>query len=303
MQILYILGRGRGGSTVLANVLGEIEGFFSAGEVRYLWDPVVVRHSSCGCGAAIDECPVWSKVLAALSDVDLERVVSWQHAIVRESNTFRLLSQRRRYTWDALENYAAVTSRLYRTIQEVTGCEVIVDSSKRPSYAAFIKVLKGCDPYFVHLIRDPRASAYSWHARSYASAHGNEVTRRNALDSTIRWDLLNAGSEAVRKRAGRDSFMRLRYEDFVAAPRERVRDICSLLARPDAELPFIDERTVMLSPNHTIAGNPSRFSTGELVLRDTGEWRERQRALSRWVATAVALPMLRRYGYGLRPSA
>ena len=302
MRILYILGRGRGGSTVLANVLGEIEGFFSAGEVRYLWDPVVVRQSACGCGHAIGECPVWSKVLAELSDVDLDRVVAWQHDIVRECNTPRLLRRGAKRRWASLENYAAVTSRLYRTIQAVTGCEVVVDSSKRPSYAAFIEMLQDCDPYFVHLVRDPRASAYSWQTRRYASAQGNEVTRRNALDSTLRWDLLNVGSELLRWRAGRGHFMRLRYEDFVNGPLDRVRDICNLIGEPDAELPFVDPRTVVLKPNHTIAGNPSRFATGQLVLRDTGEWRLGQDRLSRWVATAVALPLLRHYGYGIRPA-
>jgi hypothetical protein len=57
----------------------------------------------------------------------------------------------------------------------------------------------------------------------------------------------------------------------------------------------------MLGVNHTIAGNPSRFQTGRLVLRDTGEWRTQQRAFSRWVATAVAFPFLRRYGYCANP--
>ena len=302
MKILYILGRGRGGSTILANVLGEIEGFFSAGEVRYLWDPVVVRQSACGCGQPIGECPVWSRVLAALTDIDLEEVVSWQHAIVRERNTPRLMRRTRKHYWAALEGYASVTSRLYRTIQAVTGCKVVVDSSKRPSYAAFIKLLEGCDPSFVHLVRDPRASAYSWHTRRYASAHGREVTRRNALDATLRWDLLNLGSELLRKKDGGASFLRLRYEDFVASPRASVQEICDLVAETEADLPFVDERTVVLTTNHTIAGNPSRFATGELVLRDTAEWRARQNAYSRWVATAVALPLLHRYGYGIRPA-
>ena len=301
MRVLYILGRGRGGSTVLANVMGEIPGFFSAGELRYLWDPVVVRHSSCGCGRAIDECPVWSRVLDSLRDVDLDQVVSWQHEIVRESNTLRLLHPERAKDWPALRNYARVTARLYETIQDVTGCEVIVDSSKRPSYAAFIRALVGCDPYFVHLIRDPRASAYSWQTRRYASAHGNEVRRRNALDSTIRWNLLNVGSELVRRTVGNDRFLRLRYEDFVAEPVARVKDICRLIGDECRNGPFMTEHSVMLGTNHTIAGNPSRFSTGEMVLRDPGEWRTSQKAWSRWIATAVALPLLRHYGYGIKP--
>lgn len=302
MRILYILGRGRGGSTVLANVIGEIPGFFSAGEVRYLWDPVVVRHSACGCGQAIDECPVWSRVLAALDDVDLDQVVGWQHEIVKEANTLRLLNPKRSARWHALKSYAEVTARLYKTIEHVTGCNVIVDSSKRPSYAAFIRALGDCDPYFVHLIRDPRASAYSWHTRRYASAHGNEVKRRNAFDSTVRWNLLNVGSELVRRAVGGDRFLRMRYEDFVKEPIERVRDICSLIGDQCLELPFTGEHSVRLSANHTIAGNPSRFSTGDMVLRDTGEWLGGQGVAARLVSTVVALPLLRHYGYGIRPA-
>ncbi|MGH2806089.1 MAG: sulfotransferase [Actinomycetota bacterium] len=300
MKVLYILGRGRSGSTILGNVIGAVPGFFSAGELRYLWDPVVIWQSPCGCGVPIAECAVWATILGRLDDVDLEQVVAWQHEIVRETNIYRLLDARGGRSWPALRRYAAVTERLYRTIVDVTGCDVIVDSSKRPSYAAFIRRLEDCDPYFIHLARDPRASAYSWLGRRYVSPHGGEVPRRNAIDSTLRWNLLNLGSETLLKRVAGERQMYLRYEDFVAAPLETVTDVCALVGESDRPLPFIDERTVMLDANHTIAGNPSRFSSGRLELRDTAEWRTQQDRVSRWLATVVALPYLRRYGYSMR---
>lgn len=300
MKVLYILGRGRSGSTILANVLGEVDGFFSAGELRTLWDPVVARRAACGCGRPIFECDVWSRVLDHVSDIDVDQVVRWQHEIVRESNVPRLIRARRGRPWAALDGYAEVTSRLYRAIQEVTGCTVIIDSSKRPSYAAFIRLLAGCDPYFVHLARDPRASAYSWASRRYESVHGDEVKRRKAFDATVRWDMLNIGSEAVLRKVPRDHRLRLRYEDFARAPQTAVRQILALVGEAESRLPFLDERTVVLYRNHTIAGNPSRFRTGPLVLEDKAEWRTQQDLFSRWVATAVALPFLRRYGYSLR---
>ena len=37
-RVLYILGWGRSGSTVLGNILGEVDGFFCAGELHYLWE-------------------------------------------------------------------------------------------------------------------------------------------------------------------------------------------------------------------------------------------------------------------------
>ena len=299
MKVLYILGRGRSGSTILANVLGEVPGFFSAGELRVLWDPVIARNAPCGCGVVVTECPLWSVVLSRLRDVDPSDVARWQHEIVRESNIFRLL-RKDASDWHTLQDYARVTNRLYKEIQDVTGCSVIIDSSKRPSYGAFLRLLEDGDPYYVHLARDPRASAYSWQSRRHESIHGDEVKQRNAVDSTVRWNLLNIGSEVLLKRVGSDHGAHLRYEDFVARPRATVQELCDLVGTGSVELPFLDDRTVELGPNHTIAGNPSRFSTGRLEIRDTQEWKTKQDATSRWLATAVALPFLRRYRYRVR---
>lgn len=299
MKVLYVLGRGRSGSTIFGNVLGELEGFFCGGEIRFLWDPVVVRSSSCGCGSVVFECPVWSNVLARLTDVDVAEVARWQHEIVKEHNTVRLLRHRRGRAWHALESYAGVMRRLYDALAAVTGARVIVDTSKRPSYAAFLGTLDEFDPCYVHLVREPHASAYSWRSRKYASAQGDrEVRRRSALGSTVRWDLLNLGSEAVLRRAGAARSLRVRYEDFVAAPRSTVDAARALVGERSGRSPFLDEHTVALGVNHTIAGNPSRFSTGTLVLEDRSEWRERQSRLDRWITTAVAFPFLHRYGYG-----
>ncbi|MEA2517788.1 MAG: hypothetical protein QOG16_1626 [Actinomycetota bacterium] len=299
MKLLYVLGRGRSGSTVFANVLGELDGFFSGGEIRSFWDPVVVRESTCGCGAPIRECEVWSHALHRLADVDIEEVSAWQHDIVREHQTYKLLRYRRTRRWTSLERYAGVMSRLYDALAEVTGARVIVDSSKRPSYAAFLRTVPGLDPYYIHLVREPRASAYSWLSRRHESSQGggHEVTRRGALDATLRWDLLNLGSDAIIRRTGANHAMRIRYEDFVARPRQHVDLARILLNEPQGPSPFVNDHTVRLGINHTIAGNPSRFVTGTIHLEDRREWRQAQTRIDRWITTAVALPFLRRYGY------
>ena len=51
---------------------------------------------------------------------------------------------------------------LYRAIATVTGARVIVDSSKLPSYLAVLRGVDGLDVRTVHLVRDPRAAAFSW---------------------------------------------------------------------------------------------------------------------------------------------
>lgn len=301
VKVLYIMGRGRGGSTILANVLGELEGFFSVGEVRYLWDPVLAHNASCACGQVLADCPVWSQVLAWLADIDPDEVARWQRDVVRERNTYRLLRYARDGTWELLEAYAVVMARVYRAVADATAASVIVDSSKRPSYAALVRLLPECDPHYVHLVRDPRASAYSWRHRTHASVYGEgeEVLRRNALDSTLRWDVLNFEAEAVLRRVPKDRVTRVRYEDFVAAPRAVTAQIAEFVGENPEPSPFVDERAVVLRPNHMVAGNPSRLVAGKLLIEDGGEWRTHQSALDRWISTAIAVPYLHRYGYPL----
>lgn len=303
IKILYVLGRGRSGSTFFANVLGQHDGFFSAGELRYLWDPVLTNRASCACGEPFSTCPVWSKVLDRLKDVSVEEAAGWQRAVVSERNLPRLLRYRGDGSWPALDAFTSVMKRIYDALGEATGASVIVDSSKRPSYAAVVRLLENHDLYCVQMVRDPRASAYSWATRRHRSVfgQGKEVTRRNAFDSTLRWDVLNLEAEVLLRYLSPERRMRLRYEDFVAEPRATSARLTAFVGENDAGSPFIDQHTVKLGLNHTIAGNPSRFATGELVVQDAGEWRTHQKTLDRRITTAVALPYLRRYGYPLRP--
>jgi hypothetical protein len=300
MKVLYVIGRGRGGSTILANVLGEVDGFFSAGEVRTLWDPIVSKGGRCGCGLTADECSVWSHVIKG---VDAPRAAVLQREVVRERNLPRIMMHRRGRRYPAVDSFGEVMHDVYSRLTEVTHASVIVDSSKRPSYAAFLATVPGVTVYHVHLVRDPRASAHSWKRRVHESATpGEEVRQRGALDSTLRWDVLNLEAEILRGSQRSERFVRLRYEDFVARPRSTVEELIAFVGENVVPTAFIDDRTVQMGVNHNVAGNPSRTVTGTVEIRERDDWVDEQRATDRWIATAVAAPFLTRYGYPVRLS-
>jgi hypothetical protein len=114
----------------------------------------------------------------------------------------------------------------------------------------------------------------------------------------------NLAAEALAREVGPDRFLRVRYEDLIDDPRETVRRIVTMAREPDAELPFVDDRTVRLRANHTVSGNPDRFTTGSVSLRSDDRWRGAQRRIDRWGTVALTAPLMLRYGYPLRvPSA
>ncbi len=309
MKVLYILGAGRSGSTLLGNVLGESEGYFHAGELRGIWGNGLVRGQSCGCGVPVPECPIWSAVVAAtFADPDVPRadaqtVQRWKLA-VRMRHTWRLLrgSPRRLSGWVELDAYTSVMAGLYRHLAEITGSAVVIDSSKRSSDGALLRLMPGVEPFYVHLVRDPRAVAFSWQRvkPSLGSPRLNDMPRFGASESTRYWTQLNIGAELIRRSHPPDRSMLVRYEDFILRPREITRSIAAMVGELVSDAPFVDERTVELRPNHTVGGNPDRLKHGPIRLRSDDEWVDRQTSGDRLKATAVAFPLLGRYGYPVR---
>jgi len=305
LKVVYIMGRGRSGSTIIANLLNELDGFFAVGELHNLWRRGLGKREACACGVPVPECEVWSKVMESMrapGDVPPARVVEWQTEVVRLRNTRKLLrkSQGRPTGWAALDAYARQLSSVYGAVAGVTGAAVVVDSSKRPEHGALLHLVADVDPYFIHLVRDPRAVAYS--GRRHRAGLDRELRRYGPVVSTFRWDKRNLASEAVRGHHQPNRSLQLRYEDFVTQPHSSLAAIVELLEEPSAKLPFTDDQEAELGVNHSLSGNPSRFQTGTVEIRPDEKWRGEQARKDRLASTAMALPWLHRYGYPIRPT-
>lgn len=297
MKVVYVAGYGRSGSTLLDNILGEIPGFFAAGELNHIWDRDLLDRRPCGCGEHVLRCEVWAPVLRRVfgrdpEPGDLDEVMDAQRQMWRVTETWRIL--RAAAPSAAVARYADFTSRIYSAIGTVTGSHTVVDSSKRPSLAAMLPHVAEADPYVVQLVRDPRAIAFSWQRRK------DELGTHTATYSTTRWLSWNLATDSVRKGMTGERSMLVRYEDFVTSPRAVISDLLTMAREDPGESPVGDDQTVTTGPNHAVAGNPNRFRTGAIKLRLDDEWRGKLSLRDRTVATAIALPLLRRYGYPVR---
>jgi hypothetical protein len=310
LKVLYVVGYGRSGSTILGNILGELDGVVHVGELRSFWGLGLLGRRVCGCGLPIRECELWARVVKAGFGSDGDRadprtVLDWQRDAVRLRNTRRLLrsSSGGSGGWASLDAYVPVATRLYGAISEATGARVIVDTSKHVADGALLPLLPGIDASFVHLVRDPRAVAYSWQRVVASPGEGRrqQMPRHGPFTTARAWTATNLGAEAILRRVGRRRGFTMRYEDFVAEPRPWSARAAELLGEDPGELPFVDDHTVRLGPNHTAGGNPSRLAGGAVRIRPDDEWRSRQPVVQRVIATAGTFPLLRRYGYPVWP--
>lgn len=296
VKVLCITGWCRNGSTILGNVAGEIPGFFHVGELHFLWKNAAGKgvNNLCGCGLALTECPLWSPILTlgmpeGLSfDEYAESVMRRQRACVRTRHTWRLL--RRGVNSDQVRAHAELMRRTFEAIVERTGARVIVDTTKIPGESALLPHIEGVTPYFVHLVRDPAAVAYSWREpKSYVYA-------MSAWKSTAYWDGFNLASHALTRRYPERSAF-LKYEDFIADPSGTVDSLLRLCGIEPSLNPMRGH-SVDLHTNHTVTGNPDRFRTGSTVIRDRDDgWKDGLPARAKLAAMAVSWPLSRRYGY------
>lgn len=63
IRVLYIAGFGRSGSTVLGTILGQVDGCFFGGELRFIWDRSFCKNGLCECGEHFTACDFWQDVV------------------------------------------------------------------------------------------------------------------------------------------------------------------------------------------------------------------------------------------------
>jgi hypothetical protein len=303
LDILYIGGFGRSGSTLVERCLGQLDGFCAAGEVRHVWERSIAESQLCGCKTPFRDCAFWRAVMdeafGGFERIDVEAMIALSRRVNRTRYIpYLALHPSRAYRAD-YARFAAALLPLYRAIQRVSGCRWLIDSSKEPSYALVLGALPGVRLSVVHLVRDSRAVAFSWmKEKEIPDVHWKRayMHRYSAAQSAAWWVTFNSLCHVVG--FGAERYVRVYYEDFARDPAAALTRMLTAIGEP-AALPFLHGRTATLAPNHTASGNPTRFLTGAVDIRPDAEWRASMAPRVRRLVTACTATHLLAYGYGL----
>lgn len=297
--VIYIGGWGRSGSTLLCRALGQLDGWIAVGEIRSIWQDGILGNYTCGCSAPFHECGFWRAVFdLAFDGMHADQA---EHMIRAQAlmPTWRLLTMpervlRRRLS-GRMTDYVAALERLYRAIAEVSGASVIVDSSKYPAYAYALDAAREIDLNLCHLVRDPRACTFSWTRRRKTQPFG-KMKSIGPVQNSLHWNQRNRVLRSIWGRRSRQ-YALLRYEDFVSHPSEGIRSVRSLAEDALAAPGFLSDKDITLGPSHMVAGNPNRFETGRITVREDREWITGLPARDQAMVRLFCFPGMRMYGY------
>jgi len=309
IPILYIAGCDRSGSTVIDQILGQIPGWFTVGELADIWDRGGLLdggravHGLCGCGSALKDCDFWRQVFIeafhqtpgrfdfAAASALRTHCARFRHLLFLQNTVMRGLVR------PSVDAYVELTRKLYQAIGKTTGAKVIVDSSKHPSHAHILKLTGAFDLFVVHLLRDPRGCAYSWlKPKPHPDPAIKEFPTVHPARTSVNWMFENS---AIRTLWGSSEgrYLLLRYEDFIARPEENVSRIIQFVGQPASPPPFLNTHALALAPGHGVSGNTIRFEAGPVRLKLDDKWRTAIKPRHRWLVTALTSMALPTYGY------
>ncbi|HET9888800.1 MAG TPA: hypothetical protein VFR10_14920, partial [bacterium] len=165
MDVIYILGYGRSGSTILDIVLGSDPEIQSVGELDLLSREWETR--SCSCGLSYSACPFWSRVRASTESALGAHSMRERESILRRVEDLRALPRllMRLVAQSHADAYRCLVREELAAIARISGKSTILDSSKSAREAAgralAISHIAGIPTKLIHLVRDGRAVLWS----------------------------------------------------------------------------------------------------------------------------------------------
>jgi hypothetical protein len=292
---------------LIERIIGSQQDLCPIGEAQFIWDRSFGDNQLCGCGSAFHDCPFWGEVSqrafgASPSTYD-STVPLRQKTRVDKGHLPWLVLRRRPAQYQAsLDAYGGNLTQLYSAVLASSNRKIVVDSSKDHRHGQTLSRIPDIDLHVIHLLRDPRAVAYSWRrVRTRPEIHWKmaEMPVDPLATTTQRWILLNLQLELLSRSAS--TYSRVRYEDFVADPVGELSRILAPFGGPSAAaIAQLSKGYVTLEPTHTVSGNPMRFQHGDISVNPDVEWQRKMPERDRLAVTALTLPLLRRYGYPVR---
>jgi len=303
-KIIYIMGTGHSGSTLLDITLGSHPDIFNASEIGNFWRHALSARSNeaiCSCGEPLDRCPIWAgrveRWQALSGEPDLRAYRAFNDRFARLSNWSGIIRAGQTKSPD-FERYARANRALFEMTQKASQRNAITDSSKSPARALALSVDPDIDLFVIHLVRDARAVAWSHLKReNRRRAQGRKASSFGVLGTVFEWLMINTAGNRLRARlpAGRSAL--IRYEAWIKDPLpifEQLGQQMGLdLATPLAE--SLRAR-VITNRSHIFNGNHIRLNE-TLTLRLDTDWQTALSANQQRLAMAISGGMMRSFGY------
>lgn len=296
-RLVYILGAGHSGSTLLAMLFGAHPEICTIGEVKA---PAVHDVGyKCSCGQRIDECEFWQAMVDLVAQggatldlpggtTDFRRARSpYVRRLLRPLHRGPILEWVREAalsispTWKPhLQRFDVLSAAVARAACELTGTHVFVDSSKTGIQLKYLLRNPALDVKVIRLVRDGRGVS-----NSYRKSDGLSFA-----DAAFLWRRSNEEAAAIVEQLAVDRWFDLRYEALCSNLTATMGELVQFAGVKAGPVRFDIERR-----QHVLGNNKMRLNPAQIRLDE--KWRKALSAEDIRTFDRVAGALNRELGY------
>jgi len=293
ISIVYIAGYGRSGSTLLDTILGNHPKIFGGGELTNLFGELI-DNNKCSCQKNYYECDFWTQVLHNNKQFSSKENQKKAKQTTLQMESLTNFNQN-------ITDYCDLWRELLKSISEISGKKIIVDSSKtnRKTWNRIFLFGKcGFNLKIIHLVRDPRAVMWSvirgcnkrMEAGARSTKYPGGMTR-----GILGWIVSNMSVEFMKYAFPSLDILLVKYEDFVVDPQNELKKIGLFLNVNMECLCKYIEFDLPFESGHGVSGNRMRRKT-IIRLKKDAEWIDH---LPKYLKTLalISYPLMKKYGY------
>lgn len=239
--IIYLLGAGRSGTTILATILNLHEKIVSIGEMHQFPEHII-NNKNCSCGHNLQVCTFWSNINTELNK-DKQFYNEMNNLFLKEESHKKIPLIILNKT--VKKKYLKGNEDIFNAIYKKTNKPYLLDSSK---YIARFLLLKKSGNFNIrglYIVRDLRGVINSFNKQVQTS--------KKPLSTIVYYCIINFFGELVCRL--NSNIIKIKYEDFIENPTNIIQDI-GLFLNEDltSVVNKLNKKTDIKIP-HIIGGN------------------------------------------------
>ena len=295
--IIYIMGYGRSGSTILDMLLQQHSDIISAGALNNIYD-WQLKSEKCSCENYLSDCEFWSDVLTgnnilANSKSPFE-ARTLQFKFERLSSLWKLVAGFHSELEET--SYREGMNELYGNIADVASVNFVVDSSKSTrdctGRALALGKVAGMPLKSIWLTRDGRGVGWSAIKRTGSDERkrSTELPLINYMRAVLSWSMTNLLTGITTLFMKKGTYLHVRYEDLCQDPDKTLSQIGEFLELDMKEVIYATSGLGDISSGHNLGGNRLRFEK-KVTLKPDLSWHKKLSIQFRMLFVLIGSPV------------
>lgn len=282
INLIYLMGAGRSGTTALATFLGGHPDIEAIGEMHQFFDHLA-QKKTCSCGKNLTNCRFWSEIIEQLPNDYIEKSFEFQNFCQKFDYHTSVPKHILGFNKKQQKKYNEIQSVILSLIKQKINSFYLLDSAKYIGRNISLKKNNNLTVKTIYLVRDVRGVINSFKKKVQSS--------RGTLSTIFYYLIVNLTAEVYYRFLSKKSIIKIKYEDFTVNPEQTLERIGKFLELDMDNVITRIKRDDKFAIGHIIGGN--RLKQNESIkLKSDILWKKNQSRLQQIIYYILASPIM-----------